>query len=74
MHVGDACADAQRTAGGMPLAEPDHAYLERHVSGSRMALGESAGAADRAGRALTVAGALAEAVNLRGANRAASGE
>ncbi|HET6969380.1 MAG TPA: tetratricopeptide repeat protein [Ornithinibacter sp.] len=67
-----ACADAQRTAGGFPLAEPDRAQLHRHLDRSRQALGDDAPGADRAGRALTVAGALTEAVELRGADPAPS--
>ena len=67
-----ACADAQRAAGGMPLAEPDRVFLERHLSGSRTALGEAAVSVDEAGRSLTVAAALAEAVGLRGPDQAAS--
>ena len=68
-----ACADAHRAAGRMPLTEPDRVYLDRHLASSRAALGDVGEAADRAGRALSVAGALAEAVELRGPDAAAAG-
>lgn len=69
-----ACADTQRTAGGLPLAEPDRALLHRHVDRSRQVMGEAAADAERAGRALTLAGALAEVAALHGTDRAAPAE
>jgi tetratricopeptide (TPR) repeat protein len=59
-----ACADEQRRAGDMPLTDSDRAFLERRLTPSRVALAESAGAAESAGRALTVEAALSEASDI----------
>ncbi|WP_392543111.1 ATP-binding protein [Oryzobacter telluris] len=56
-----ACADEQRRAGGLPLAEPDRAYLDRHLAASRVALGPELADHEREGRAMDLATALAEA-------------
>ena len=66
-----AAADEQRTAARMPLPEPDRVFLDRHLTTSLMTLGDAADGAERAGRALTVAGALAEAVGFSAPGEAA---
>ena len=59
-----ACADHQRTGGDLPLTDLDRAFLERQLAVSRRALGDAAGEPERDGRALTVPGALGEAVDI----------
>jgi tetratricopeptide (TPR) repeat protein len=59
-----ACADEQRVVSRMPLAEPDRAFLERPLAVSRLTLGDDAAGPDRAGRALGVESALAEAAEI----------
>ena len=59
-----ACADEQRTVGGMPVTDLDRAFLERQLSVSREALGDTAADWDREGRALTVPSALGEAAEI----------
>ena len=55
-----ACADEQRVVNGMPLAEPDRAFLDRQVAASRRLPDADLVSCDREGRALAVADALAE--------------
>ena len=59
-----ACAGEQRRIADMPLAEPDRAFLEKHLATSREALGASATDVERDGRALSVLDALAEATEI----------
>jgi len=60
-----ACADEQRRVADMPLAEPDLAFLDRHLALSRELLGVSVTEQlQRDGRALSVPDALAEAAEI----------
>jgi predicted ATPase/class 3 adenylate cyclase len=59
-----ACADHQRSGGDLPLTDLDRAFLERQLAVSRRALGEAVGEPEREGWALTVPGALGEAVEI----------
>jgi predicted ATPase/class 3 adenylate cyclase len=59
-----ACADEQRAVGDLPLSDVDRAFLERQLTVSRQALGDTAAGPEREGRALTVECALDEAAEI----------
>lgn len=60
-----ACADEQRLLLGMPLADPDRAFLDRQLAVSRGALGHAVADTEVQGRGLDLQAALAAVSRLQ---------